>query len=198
MKSVLLLSFLFFGLFPVSSQETKEYIVETQGGNSIKNFLVELPSSWYLTNATEGSPYVLIGIQPSDKETYQLTECSPELRIGFRVYQKPLVEALAVLGLHKTSDSIYTFEDNDNYINIILLFGFEGVHAKGLTFTINKLTTCITNPEEKKKKTKKRTTKKHQYIVFSYQNTTIIIESLNGEFDSKVIDMINSTFKVNT
>lgn len=197
MNHLLLTTLILSGIFQAYSQDTKQYKFTTAEGDSIRNFTVNLPANWYITNETGGTPYSVIGIEPSTQQIYDLNKCSPEMRVGISISQKTVDETLKELGLQTKDSNICLFKDTDEFINIIVLFSINKENVNGLHFSFDKLTSCPSGEEGKKKKQKRQTMKK-QYILFSYQNTTICFESFNGDFHEEVFNLIKWTFKINT
>lgn len=197
MKHILFAILIIFVSITLNAQNSKQYSFNLDAGDSIKNFTVNLPATWLITNETKGTPYTIIGFELTDKETYQLNNCSPDMRIGIRIFRNTLDETLGLLGFNKSGDNSYLFTDSDGYINLVIAWDFSIEKIKGMNFTIQKLINCPTNDDDKKRKKKRQTVAK-MYVCFSYQNTTVCMESFNGEFGEETFNLLKKTFKINT
>lgn len=194
LKSILIL-FLFTS--SISAQNDVNYKFTLDETDSSKYFSLDLPQNWQITTETTGTPYAVIGFEGSSEGTFLFNKCAPEMRMGIKILNLDLEKAIESIGLYNPSNNyFYMFQDTDGYINIIVTTKTSIENIVCMDFSIDKLSDCVPI-ETKKVKKKNRVTTPKSYSLFSYNNTTICIESFNMEFDEKFLNLLKSSFKIN-
>jgi hypothetical protein len=194
MRNYLTIALMFIQLSLIAQNPT-EYQLETQLDTITKvNYSISLPESWSLINQTEGTPYDLIGFELLGQNSITLDECSKNMRLGISIFHKTLDETLEFLGLIKSDNNLYLFNDVDGYINIIVITEIENLNEQGVYFKINKLSNCLINNSKSGKNKNKRNTIDKTYILHSRGDVTICLESFNGVFSENAANLLKTKF----